>query len=88
MAFKGKSIFEIAVLLAASMLVPAASAKVFPAHIVAAVKVSGRPPADVQADDYRKPARIRHLFARVKRGDNVLELLGMVVTTPGCLVKS
>ena len=36
----------------------------------------GRPAADVQADDYRKPAKFI-LFARVKPGDNVLELLGM-----------
>ena len=75
MAFNGKSI-GIAVLLAASMLVPAASAKMFPAYIVEAVKDSGRPAADVQADDYRKPAE-SILFARVKPGDSVLELLGM-----------
>lgn len=75
MAFNGKSI-GIAVLLAASVLVPAASAKVFPTYIAEAVKDSGRPAADVQADDYRKPAE-SILFARVKPGDNVLELLGM-----------
>ena len=75
MVFKGKS-GGIAVLLAASMLVPAASAQVVPTYIVEAVKDSGRPAADVQADDYRKPVE-SILFARVKPGDNVLELLGM-----------
>ena len=75
MTFKGKSI-GIAVLLAASMLVPAASAQEFATYIVEAVKDSRRLAADVQADDYRKPAE-SILFARVNPGDNVLELLGM-----------
>jgi predicted methyltransferase len=67
----------IAMLLAASVLVPvAASAQTSPGYITAAVKDPGRPAADVQADDYRKPAASM-LFAGVKPGDKILELLGM-----------
>ncbi len=75
MALNTKSI-GVAMLLAASALVPAVSAKTFPPYVMAAVKDTNRPAADVQADDYRLPAGSL-LFAGVKPGDKVLELLGM-----------
>ena len=75
MPLRKKSI-GIAILMAATAMVPVALAKTFPAYVMAAVKDKNRPAADVQADDYRRPAESM-LFAGVKPGDKVLELLGM-----------
>jgi predicted methyltransferase len=53
-----------------------ALARNIPAYVTAAVNDSNRPDSERQADSYRLPAA-SVAFAGVKRGDTVLELLGL-----------
>ena len=63
-----------AALLAAALITSSGSAAAGPALIAAAVADPGRPATDTARDAARKPAEMLS-FARIKRGDVVLELL-------------
>jgi predicted methyltransferase len=60
--------------LVASLLLLASPVMAAPAHIEAAVKDAGRPPADTSRDDLRKPAELLE-FAGIRPGMVVADLL-------------